>query len=425
MHQQRAPALLTFLLCLLCLAFARPATAAATGIAVPIGGALKPDNHAVWSRLVELAGGRGARYVVLATASEDPAKSAATIVSALNAHGARAEALVVPVRAQDGTAPATNDPILLAKVAASRGVYFSGGAQARIVDTLIETDGSPTPMLAAIRSLFARGGVVAGSSAGAAVMSSTMFRDPPDNLTILQEGLKAGHDMGRGLGFVGDRLFVDQHFIRRGRLGRMLPLMQQAGYRLGLGVEENSAAVVRGNEVEIIGARGALFADLSDAAHDAAAGAFNIRAARISLLETGDRIDLATRRITPAGWKLAGKKLDPHAPGYQPYFTSDRFYADVLGEGEIAGLMTHLIDGRQQALRGLAFRPPAAERAIGGLAFEFRFYKGPDSVGYFLSRRGEDAYTVLNILLDVKPVQLADPLYRELAPGTKGGTGAN
>ncbi len=399
--------------------------AAPTGIAVPIGGALKPDNHEVWSRLVELAGGKGARYIVIATASEDPVKSAAAIVKALNAHGARAEALPVPARSNGAGDSAAADAALIAKVKASRGVYFAGGAQARIVDTLAEADGSPTPLLAAIRELFARGGVVAGSSAGAAIMSSTMFRDPPDNLTILQAGLKAGRDIDRGLGFVGPDLFVDQHFIKRGRLGRMLPLMVQAGYRLGLGVEENSAAIVRGSDVEIIGARGALFADLTEAVHDDSLGAFNIRAARISLLETGDRIDLVTRRITPAGWKLAGKKLDPHAPDYQPYFTNDRFYADVLGDGVIAGVMTHLIDSRQQAARGLAFRPPAGDGTRRGFAFEFSFYKGPDSLGYFLNNKGEDAYTVLNILLDVKPVQLADPLYREIGPGTKGRTGAH
>jgi hypothetical protein len=171
-HQQRAPALLTFLLCLLCLAFARPAATAATGIAVPIGGALKPDNHAVWSRLVELAGGRG-RGMSCGNRLGRPAESAATIVSALNAHGARAGHWWFRcARRTRRPQPTTQS---LAKVAASRGGTFRA-ARRRIVDTLVKPTVAP-PMLAAIRNLFARGGVV--SSAGAAVMSSTMFRDPP------------------------------------------------------------------------------------------------------------------------------------------------------------------------------------------------------------------------------------------------------
>ena len=64
---------------LLCLhAFA----AAAQGYAVPIGGALKYDNDEVWSRLVQLAGGKGARFAVFAMASATPDKSAASIVDA-------------------------------------------------------------------------------------------------------------------------------------------------------------------------------------------------------------------------------------------------------------------------------------------------------------------------------------------------------
>lgn len=400
----------------------------AGGFAVAIGGALRADNTEVWSRLVELAGGRGACFVVLATASEDPAKSAGGIVNSLNRHGARAEFLPVLPRAR-GAASLTgaHDGALVTKVKGCRGVYFAGGAQERIVDTFLEADGASTPMLQAIWDLFNRGGVVAGSSAGAAIMSRTMFRDPPDNLTILKQGLKAGKDIDRGLGFVGADLFVDQHFLKRGRLGRMLPLMRQTGYKLGLGVEENSAAIVRGNEVEIIGAHGALLADLTDATSHAAVDAFNISGARVSLLASGDRIDLATRRVTPSARKLAAKKLDATAADFRPYYNGVRFYADVLGDNVIPGLLAHLIDSRESEALGLAWRPRAAagDDSRPDLGFEFRFRKGPGSVGYFNSAGGAEDYTVVDILLDVRPVRLADPLYRDYAAGSDARTGAN
>jgi cyanophycinase len=430
LHQTQA--LIRFAALLLCCSVACAALAqgdSARGIAIPIGGALKADNAEVWSRIVELAGGRNAHFVVLATASEDPAKSAAAIVKSLNRYGARAEFLPVSTRSKgESSHRGTDDAALIAKVKKSSGVYFAGGAQERIVDTFLEADGSPTPMLKAIRDLFQRGGVVAGSSAGAAIMSSTMFRDPPDNLTVLKQGLKAGKDIDRGLGFVGSDLFVDQHFLRRGRLGRMLPLMRQTGYRLGLGVEENSAAIVRGGQVEIIGAQGALLVDLSDATSDSSIDAFNLRGARISLLGSGDRIDLNTRNVMPSAQKLAASRLDPNDAGFRPYYTGgDRFYADVLAEGMIPALLTHLIDSRQKEALGLAWRPrtPADRDVQPDLGFEFRFRKGPDSVGYFLSAGGAEDYTVINILVDVRPVRFADPLYRDYVSGSNGRTGAN
>ena len=107
----------------------------ATGAVVAIGGALRYDNAPVWSRLV---GARravpGARFVVAsATASENPECSAALAVAALEAHGAKAEPLPVAPRLEDvDLAQATRDPQLIARVAAARGVFFTGGAQERI-----------------------------------------------------------------------------------------------------------------------------------------------------------------------------------------------------------------------------------------------------------------------------------------------------
>lgn len=75
-------------------------------------------------------------------------------------------------------------------------------------------------------------------------MSATMFRDAPDVLRVLKFGAHESREIDRGLGFVGADLFVDQHFLRRGRLGRMLPVMVQKNYKLGLGVKENCGAVI-------------------------------------------------------------------------------------------------------------------------------------------------------------------------------------
>ena len=393
----------------------------AQGIAVPIGGALKYDNDEVWSRLVQLAGGKGARYAVFATASGSPEKTAALIVDALAKHGAIAEHIPVSSKLKvPDFRVAVSDPVLIAKIQASTGIFFSGGAQEHITDALLLADGKPTPMLQAIWDVFNRGGVVAGTSAGAAIMSTTMIRDAQDVLGILKNGARQGREIDRGLGFVGPDVFVDQHFLKRGRFGRMLPVMLQTGYKLGLGVDENTAAIVRGDDVEVIGFKGALIADLTSATSDKAVSAFNLRNAKLTYLDRGDRYNFKTRSITPSAEKLKGKRLDPNEKAFAPYFTIDTFYPNVLGDTVVLQLMANFIDNRQQEVVGLAFSAPGSNLPNPQLGFEFRFRKGSDSLGYFTSAFGGEDYTVANIYLDISPVRMSKPLYRAYQPGRSG-----
>ncbi len=147
--------------------------ASEAGYAVVIGGALAGDNDAVWSKLVELAGGPGARFVVLATASGNPERSAAWVIENLRRRGAVAEHIpVAPLIDGIDLEREVANPKWIESVRAARGVYFSGGWQERIVDTLAP-GGRPTPLLEAIREVQRSGGVVAGSSAGAAIMRAS------------------------------------------------------------------------------------------------------------------------------------------------------------------------------------------------------------------------------------------------------------
>lgn len=403
------------------LSLAAPALAQAprTGTVIAIGGALKLDNEPVWQRIVQEAGGAGSRFAVLATAADNPQRAGGRIVEALGRAGAVAELIPVAPKLKDvDWQRLRDDPQLAARVRAMHGVFFSGGAQELIVDTL-RPQGRETALLRAIREVLAGGGVVAGTSAGAAVMSEWMFRDAQDSLSVLKGRMREGQEIDRGLGFVGPALFIDQHFLKRGRIGRLLPVMAAKGYRLGLGVEENSAALIRGNSIEVIGARGALLVDLHDADAEAVAGAFGLRGAALSFLDRGDRFDLATRRIEPAPEKLAGR-IDPNAEGFKPFFRHAGFYADLLGDNAIVHAMAQLVDSPQRELRGLAFNG----RALSGeaahdpqpeLGFEFRLYKGPDTLAWFTAAWGGEDYTLSRVRLDVAPVRMARPLYRPWA----------
>lgn len=389
---------------------------AAAGIAIPIGGGLKADHEAVWRRLVELSGGPGTPWVVLGTASESPLASAESAARQLQLRGAMPTVLPVsPLLKDRPVAEAVRDPALLEPLRRARGVFFTGGSQDRIVDSLAP-GGVQSPLLQAIWQLHRSGGVVAGTSAGAAIMSATMFRDAPDVLAVMKGRLREGQELGAGLGFVGPRLFVDQHFLKRGRIGRMLPLMHARGLVQGLGVEENSAASVRGSAVEMLGGK-AIYADLAEARHDPALGAFNLRGVRLSLLDRGDQLDLATGGLQPAAHKRAGQLLDPAAPGYKPYYTEAPFHVAMLADGVLSTAMGLLIDASYTEVRGLSFDPRgAAGDPLAALGFEWRLYKPPGAIGWYSEDGGGEDYTVHRLGLDVLPVRIAQPLTTPWAP---------
>jgi cyanophycinase len=387
------------------------------GYAVVIGGALKADNDDVWGRMVELSGGKGSRWVVFGTAAESPDKTSRRLADLLEKRGAVAEVIpVAPMLKWVDLDKAVRDPALLDLVKSANGIFFSGGAQERIVDTF-NPGGHPTPMLSAIWDVYRRGGVVAGTSAGAAIMSTVMFRDALSVINVMKGNLRDGKEVDRGLGFVGPNLFVDQHFLKRGRFGRMIPLMLSRGYKLGLGVDENSAAVVQGDQVEVIGAKGALLVDLHEAKTDPAQGVLNLTGAKLTYLDRGDRYDLGLHKISPSVRKLRGQRLQPGAPDYKPEYQNDPFYIDMLGDTIIANAMGYLMDSTQKELHGLSFDPKAPHTdPLADLGFAFRLYKGPDSIGWYSDEFGGDEYSVANLYLDISPVRISRPLYAPWTP---------
>jgi cyanophycinase len=375
------------------------------GSLVIAGGALRGDNAAVWQRVVQLAGGPGARIAVLPCAAASPERAGATLAAHLKRYGADAFVVPLAVRRKDGDYRRDAEDAALARsIRDAGGVYFAGGDQALITQALVREDGSRSAALDAIWEVYRRGGVVAGSSAGAAIMSATMYYDAPTVIGTLIGGVRDGVELAPGLGFIGKDVFVDQHLLARGRFARMLPAMLKKGYKTGLGIDENTAMVIDAQrEVEVIGYQGALLIDLSQAT--AAPGPFNIANARISYLDQGDRYNLATRRFTPSADKADGK-LDPG----KPYLAEPVYSADVLGHNTVLVMMQKLIDNRQTQAIGIAAAGPDDPHQDQG--FEFKFTRTSDSVGY-LSATAE-AYSILNLRLDVRPVRIHRPWYQPL-----------
>lgn len=373
------------------------------GSLVIVGGALRADNAAVWERIVQQAGGKGARIAVFASASASPERAGKFLVDRFNQYGAKAFFVPVAVRLS-GTdyTVAAEDPALAAAVRSAGGAYFAGGDQGRITRALRRPDGSNTRILDALWDMYRRGGVIAGSSAGAAIMSSTMFGYPKPVLATLKLGLNEGEEIAPGLGFIGDDVFVDQHLLVRGRFARMLPAMLKKGYKLGLGIDENTAMVVGPDRVvEVVGYKGALLVDLTQAS--TRDGVFNVSNARLSYLDNGDRFNLATGSFMPALDKADGK-IDPH----KPYYREPLFSADILGNSTVVDLMAKLIDSDQPEAIGLSLDSPNGVQP--DLGFEFKLSRTNDSVGYMSSL--SEAYSVYNVRLDIRPIVVQRPLYQ-------------
>jgi cyanophycinase len=398
--------------------------AAQGGSVLAVGSGLRDDNDVVWDRLVQLAGGRGARVAVFTAPDSEPDLAARLILARLDRRGLQGEHIRVGpnIPGQD-LAAAVRDPSWVAKVDTARVVFFSGGNQALLMDTL-RPGGRDSPLMTAVRGVFERGGVLAGGSAGAAVMSDVAFREPAqDVLSLMKRSLVPGRDIDQGFGFVRHDVVVDQHLLRRGRIGRLLQLMRQSGRPLGLGLEEHTAVVVRGDDVEVVGHRGVLVVDMNDApvAPGTAAkpgGPLRVQGARLSLLDHGDRFDLATRRVTPAAAREAGAL--PITAGHRRTASDDDdwrvpYVNDMLAEGLFVVALGRLVDSRHRELRGLSFaaRPPDDDPAP-ALGFEWRLALAPDTRAWRAA--GSPALTLERVRLDIVPVRMAQPLYTAEPP---------
>jgi cyanophycinase len=175
------------------------------------------------------------------------------------------------------------------------GIFFSGGDQLRITSQIGDTG-----IEAKVRALFERGGVVAGTSAGAAAMSETMLVKGSSG-----ESHRIGDlHMSPGLGLIRD-VIIDQHFAERGRFGRLLGAVAHNPRVLGLGIDEDTAVIVQDDMLRVIGNGAVYVVDGQDVSHSNVAEArpervLSMHDVRVHVLGTGDRFELSRRKPFPA-----------------------------------------------------------------------------------------------------------------------------
>jgi cyanophycinase len=201
------------------------------GSLVIVGGGAIPNSVRV--RFMALAGGKAAKLVIIPTAS-----SAADRREEENGYlepwkRFSPESLALLHTRSRATA---DGPVFGRPIAEATGVWLDGGDQTKLVAAY-----RGTRLERELKSLLARGGVIGGTSAGAAVMSDVMI-----------EGGNPSPQVGRGFGFVTSAV-VEQHFLKRNRMNRLLEVLSSRPHLIGIGVDEGTAFVLEGDTWSVIG----------------------------------------------------------------------------------------------------------------------------------------------------------------------------
>ena len=244
------------------------------GHLVVVGGAMR--DEAIVKRFIELAGGPDALIVYIPTAAggqryddtfpgvEQFRRAGAKNVKLLHTYDrgvADSEEFVKPLQE-------------------ARGVFFGGGRHWRLTDAYLNTRTHRE-----LQALLDRGGVIGGTSAGATVLGSFMVRGDTRGNTIMVG------DHIEGLGFLRN-VTVDQHVLRRNRQFDLIDVIEKHPELLGIGIDEDTAIVITGDEFEVIGRSYVMIYDTQRMIPPAG---------RFYFLAPGDRYNLKTRQATRRG----------------------------------------------------------------------------------------------------------------------------
>ena len=231
--------ILTILALLICIS-----SAAQQGKLFIIGGGKRPQP--MIERLIKEAGIKSRGYgIILPMSSSEPdssvwyAKIQFTDLGLTN---------IVGMNFNKGDTPnkATLDSIKNASL-----IYISGGDQNKFMDIV-----KGTGIVEAIHKAYQNGSVIAGTSAGAAVMSKKMITGNelkhPDYSATFRNIEADNIEISKGLGLI-DGIIIDQHFVKRSRYNRLLSAAIEYPDHLGIGIDESTAILVNNNIAEVIG----------------------------------------------------------------------------------------------------------------------------------------------------------------------------
>lgn len=209
-----------------------------------IGGGKRPES--MIKKLVELSGINKKGYgIILPMSSAEPDSSIYYAKLQFSSLGLE-NVIGMNFNKGDTITQTQQDSLINASM-----IYIAGGDQNKFMDIVINT-----PIEAAIKKAYERGNIIAGTSAGAAVMSEKMITGNelrhPEYESTFRNIESDNIELKQGLGLLKTAI-VDQHFIKRSRHNRLFSAIIEHPDMLGIGIDESTAIVVKGDSAKVMG----------------------------------------------------------------------------------------------------------------------------------------------------------------------------
>jgi cyanophycinase len=383
-----------------------------------VGGGYDNTTEDAQKKYIDLAGGaKTAKIGVIGAASSKPYRNSMKVIDNLVNYGIPRENIkLLPLAIKDDSktenvdeskwADNANDIKLAAEIKELSGIWFVGGDQTLITKVLLNENKTPTKALEAIWEVYSKGGVIGGTSAGAAIMSDIMIAGGTSAGALLEGSTDVYESMGdqergplyleKGLNFF-DKGIVDQHFDRKARLGRLLYLtnINKDKYPYGFGVDENTAMVFypSNNTLEVYGKGGVTIVDATKSTLKSG----KYENFRISYIEKGDMVDLNTMKINISDNKDSTK-------GYEYMYIENPMVTGPLdGYGTIKDMLAYLLTDNEASSSVKSYVYNEA-----GEGFELIFSRDEITEGYYSTPEGgQDHYSTVNVRLDLSPIKIS------------------
>lgn len=385
------------------------------GSLVMAGGALGSSNEEVYEAFITRAG-EDATFGIIPAASSS-LKSSNAFKEDLMQYGVDEESIdILPLSNHDfsGTKENESDWLknrnnekLAEKIKEYDGIWFVGGDQTDITASLLNEDGTKSKVLESLWSIYEKGAVLGGTSAGAAIMSDVMiagggshdtlakgFTDTYDGMSQQEGGASY---LEQGLGFFPHGI-IDQHFDNKARLGRLIATSSAHADEgeFSYGIDEDTALIFDNQTgvMEVAGRAGVSVVDLSEAANPKHAPSL-YEDIQLSWITSGDTLNLNTKTFTISDHKVSTKDYEyfdyeaaPHSGVLTPHSTLANFLSYSL-----------LDNYREDELNSYSFHE--------GKGFEITFKKGENTEGFWGYQDGnKDDYSFLHVNLNIQPIEV-------------------
>jgi len=246
----------------------------------------KQGDQAILNEICEKAKGPKKRLALVTVATIEPEAMAEDYTKVFRELGVE-NIDVIDIRARADAEQEEN----VRKVCNANVVFFTGGDQLRITSQV-----GDSPVFQCLHDLFQHGGVIAGTSAGAAAMPETMLISGPSDESNEVSAL----GMAPGLALIHG-VVIDTHFAERGRMGRLLGAVAQNPRNIGLGIDEDTAVVVeKENHFRVLGSGAVYVVDGMDISYSSLSerhpeGIVTLHNVKVHVLGDGDCYDLQRR----------------------------------------------------------------------------------------------------------------------------------